>query len=69
MKQYLMLCCLYVNNETILTVVLFISYSLQRRVELGMSLALIVVTFFPASGIVFRVGFVIAERCVLIKKC
>ena len=36
--------------------------SRDNRVTSGMGLALTVVPFLPASGILFRVGFVIAER-------
>ena len=45
------------------TLVSLISLFFSRNVvELGMSLVLMLVPFFPATGIVVRVGFVIAER-------
>ena len=34
----------------------------RHRVPVGMGVALLVLSFLPATGIVFRVGFVIAER-------
>lgn len=39
--------------------------SKHDRMTTGMGCALAVLSFAPASGIVFRVGFVIAERCVV----
>lgn len=37
-------------------------YKREDRFPLGVSLAMIVVPFLPASGLLFKVGFVIAER-------
>lgn len=34
----------------------------RNVVELGVSLAFLLIPFLPAAGIVMRVGFVIAER-------
>ena len=34
-----------------------------------MSLALLLLPFLPASGILLRVGFVIAERCNIVISC
>ena len=36
--------------------------SRRDRLPLGLSLALIVIPFLPATGIIFRIGFIIAER-------
>lgn len=36
--------------------------SKQDRFQLGMGLSLLLLPYFPASGALFRVGFVIAER-------
>lgn len=41
---------------------LHILISSRDRVPSGMGVALLVVAFLPASGALFRVGFVIAER-------
>ncbi len=49
------------------TVLLAPGYDVSSRLlrdhfVLGMALILLVVPFLPASGVVFRVGFVLAER-------
>ncbi|KAI6654814.1 Transmembrane and TPR repeat-containing protein 4-like [Oopsacas minuta] len=36
--------------------------SREDRLPLGMSIALIIIPFIPATGIIFRIGFIIAER-------
>ena len=36
--------------------------SKRDRFQLGMGLSLLLLPYFPASGLLFRVGFVIAER-------
>ena len=36
--------------------------SKRDRAQLGMGLSLLLLPYFPASGLLFRVGFVIAER-------
>jgi Flp pilus assembly protein TadD len=49
------------------TIAIVAVYSLTRtkaneRLAVGMSLAFLVLPFIPSSGVVFRVGFVVAER-------
>jgi len=39
--------------------------SLSDRMAVGMALALLLLPFLPASGILLQVGFVIAERLAL----
>lgn len=34
----------------------------RDRLAVGMSLTLLLLPFLPASGIIFKVGFVVAER-------
>ena len=43
-------------------VVMHVLRSREDRIEVGAGLALMVLPFLPASGVVFRVGFVVAER-------
>ena len=50
---------LYSGIGTVATHALF---SRRDRIVAGMGLALVVLPFLPASGLIFRVGFVIAER-------
>jgi len=42
--------------------VLHVFKSKRNRFQVGMALALLLLPFIPASGVVFKVGFVIAER-------
>ena len=46
---------------------IFLNFS--DRMMVGMSLALLLLPFLPASGILLRVGFVIAERCNIVISC
>jgi hypothetical protein len=48
---------------------LLFSRNNRHLMPAGMGVALLFLSFFPATGIVFRVGFVIAERYVLLKSC
>lgn len=43
-------------------VALHVLRSKEDRIEVGAGLALLVLPFLPSSGVVFRVGFVVAER-------
>ena len=38
------------------------STCIRDRFHVGMALALLLLPFIPASGVVFKVGFVVAER-------
>lgn len=54
---------------TVLLLHLLLTSSSRDRTAAGMGVAVLLLCFLPASGIVFRVGFVIAERCVTSSVC
>ena len=48
--------------SSLATLILHTLRSKKDRFQLGMGLSLLLLPYFPASGVLFRVGFVIAER-------
>ena len=51
--------CLYLG---LVLVVLHVLRCKEDRIEVGAGVSLMVLPFLPASGALFRVGFVVAER-------
>ena len=49
-------------DDVILDCMHDLSMVCRDRLAVGMSLTLFLLPFLPASGIIFKVGFVIAER-------
>lgn len=48
--------------ETAMHITTNIFYSPTERLQVGFSFGLLLISFFPSTGILFRVGFVVAER-------
>ena len=49
-------------NNVYMHIYTCVGYSHTESVQVGFSFGLLMITFFPSTGILFRVGFVVAER-------
>ena len=62
-KKVTSFCCVCSKKEDNLILCMYLSTLLHRDYfVVGMALVFLLLPFLPASGILFRVGFVIAER-------